>query len=204
MGGGKVVRVTRSKTSYDFDLMTDRQKIDFFFRNRMPRWFMTSLHDAMKREEHMLVGSLIMIGIDMLSGYFRGHPPDRGTFIRFLEEYFDYFKRHKGTKKKNPHYRKNLLRGTLNSQEYLTLPEIVYLIFRCGLGHSFMVYRGGSFSTSHRYYVRGCKHRGYQLDVDRLYGDFLKACRRFELDVRMRNTIRKNFLRRFDQLWKGG
>jgi hypothetical protein len=199
-----VVRVTRSRTSYDFDLMTDKQKIDFFFKNKMPGWFIPSLQNAMEGHEYMLAGLLVMTGIDMLGGYYEGHPSDRGSFTSFLEEYFDYFKKNKATKKKNPYYQRDLLQGELNSEEYFTLSEITYVIFRCGFAYNFMVYQGGWFTKSRRYYVRRYKHRGYQIDINRLCEDFLKACKKFELDVRIGNDIRKNFLNRFNQLWKRG
>jgi hypothetical protein len=203
--GGVMVHVVASRTSYDFDSMTDEEKIDFFFKNRMPRWFLPALKSAMEeRQEFMLVGLLIMVGIDVLSGYFAGEKSSRETFVMFVVEYFDYFMKRKTVLKQNRQCKKNVLGGRLNDQKELCLPEILYGIFRCGLAHSFMIYEGGSFTRSKRYYVRRYKHKGYHIDINRLYTDFFQAYSRFEQDVRKRNVIRGRFLNRFNVLWKRG
>ena len=197
-----MARVRGSRTSYDFNSMKPKQRIDFFFNNRMPEWFLDPLKSAMKAKKFMVVGLLIMIGIDMLSGYFKGKESGKQTFVDFLEEYFDYFKTHGKTLKKNPQYQKNVLKHEMNSKRNLPLSKIVYGIFRCGLAHNFMVYQGGSFGRNKRHYIHFYKHKGYHIDIDRLYKDFLKAYQTFEQDVRDKSDIRDKFLERFKVLWK--
>jgi hypothetical protein len=175
----------------------DGKKIDWFFNNRLSPWLLKGVDLQMKGKQFYVALYLMLLTVDILSGFYQGKRANLGTFSAFMSRYFGDVLTRRAT---NPLYRRGIAPKGLNARRRITFVEILWVSLRYGLAERCMVYPHVSLTERSRYYCKCYKRVGLRLDIHTFYKDFVRACREYGDNVYGDYFVRQRFIKRFDQL----
>ena len=178
--------------------LPEGEKIDRFFRERLDRWLLDSVDCQMKEKNFYPALYLMLITVEVLSGFMEGGKPGVDTFCAFVSKYFGAIF---SSRVPNPLYRSGLVDRKLSGKKELTFSEMLWAFFRCGFADACTVYPGASLTARSRYYFRYYNRIGLRMDIGRFHRDFVRACRAYRSDVVSDYLVRQKFIRRFNQVF---
>jgi hypothetical protein len=179
----------------------DGRKIKWFLDERFSRRLLRSIELEMRERQFYCALYLMLLGVEILSGFFEGREPGVETFCSFVERYFS---RLLSSRARPTLCRRGIVDREPDGRSHGSIAEVIWLIFRCGFRDSCAVYARGSLAERSRYYCRCYKRVGLRLDVHKFYRDFLRAYRAYSSDAYSDYLVRQKFVTRFDQLFGGG
>jgi hypothetical protein len=180
---------------------SDGRKIKWFLDERFSPRLLKSIELEMREKQFYSGLHLMLLGVEILSGFLAGREPGVETFCSFMKRYFD---RLLSSSARPPRYRRGVVDRDPDGRPPRSIAEVIWWAFRCGYRDSGAVYPGGSLAERSRYYCRCYRRVGLRLDVHKFYRDFLRAYQSYSSDAYSDYLVRQRFVRRFDQLFGGG
>ena len=182
---------------YKLARWNDGKKIDWFFNKRLSSWLMKSIDVQMREKQFYVAFYLMLLTIEVLSGFLEGKRTSMSTFCTFMRRYFSNLLAGRAP---NPVYHKGVAHRGLNPKQKITFVEILWIYFRYGLAERCMIYPRISLVERSRYYCKYYKRAGLRLDIQQFYKDFLSACRIYCDDVYGDYLVRQKFIKRFNRV----
>ena len=176
------------------------RKIEWYFNDRFSRWLLGSVEAEMRARQHQTAMHLMLLGIEVLSGFREGRRPDLATFTAFVEHYLSPALR---ARVRNPLLRCGIAPPELDGSAQLTVAELLWASLRAGYRDACAAFPGASVAERSHYYVRCYARIGLRVDIQSFRRDFLAGYRAYYADVYSDYLVRQRFLTRFDQLFKG-
>lgn len=177
------------------------RKIEWYFNDRLSRWLLDSVEAEMQAKQHQTAMHLMLLGIEILSGFREGRRPDLGTFVAFIDRYMSPAFR---ARARNPLLGRGIAPTELDGKAQLTAAELLWASLRAGYRDGCAAFPGASVAARSHYYVRHYARIGLRVDIRSFRSDFLSAFRTYYADVYSDYLVRQRFLARFDQLFGGG
>ena len=174
--------------------------IRWFFEERLGAWQIPAVEALASCGEYHAAFYLMLVSLEMLSGFRAGGPPGAAAFNDFIETYFDPIL---STRVRNPLRGSTLLDASTRGKKTLTYAEIARAFFSRGFESACAPLPGMSIVPRSRYYCRFYRRIGLRIDAGRFHADFLRACRSYQNDVVGDYFVRRMFIRRFTQLFGG-
>lgn len=179
----------------------DGRKIKWFLDERFSRRLLRSVELEMREKQFYSALHLMLLGVEILSGFLEGVEPGVETFCSFVKRYFS---RVLSSRARAPLCRQGIIDRGPDGRAPRSIAEVIWRAFRCGFNDSSAVYPGGSLAERSRYYCRCYTRVGLRLDVHKFYRDFLRAYHAYSSDAYSDYLVRQKFVRRFDQLFGAG
>ena len=176
------------------------RKLKWFFAERFSARLLASVDILMREMQFASALYLMLLGVEILSGFYEGAQPDRETFCAFISRYMDGVL---SLRAPNPLHRRGVAGGSRDGKGRLTFAEFLWALFRCGFADVCAAYPGGSIAEHSRYYCRYYSRVGLRLEIHKFYKDFVRAYHRYYSDAVSDYLVRQKFVRRFDQLCGG-
>jgi hypothetical protein len=176
------------------------RKVEWYFNDRFSRWLLDSVGVEMREKQHPTALHLMLLGIEVLSGFLEGRQPDLETFSAFVEKYLSPALR---TRVKNPLLRRGMAPPALDGKPQLSIAELLWASPRSGYRDACAAFPGASIAEHSHYYVRYYARVGLRIDIRKFHRDFLAGFKRYYADVYSDYLVRQRFLARFDQLFRG-
>jgi hypothetical protein len=176
----------------------DGRKIKWFLDDRFSRWLLRSIECELRERQFYCALYLMLLGVEILSGFFEGREPGVETFCSFVKRYFS---RPLSIRARGLLFRRGAAGRGREGRSPGSIAEAIWWIFRCGFMDSCAVYPGGSLVERSRYYCRCYKKVGLRLDVHKFHRDFLRAYRAYSSDTYSDYFMRRKFVARFDRLF---
>ncbi|MDD5555704.1 MAG: hypothetical protein PHN82_00465 [bacterium] len=159
------------------------RKVRWYFGERFSPWLLEGVGALMQARRHQAALHLMLLGLEILSGFLEGRAPDEETFSAFADRYLG---RAFGT----------AARGGRRPAAAAVLRRS----FRRGFEDGCLAGPGVSIAERSRYACRLYSRVGLRVDIRAFHRAFVAACRRFADDAAGDYIIRQRFVRRFDQL----
>jgi len=176
------------------------RKVEWYFNDRFSRWLLDSVEAEMQAKQYYTALHLMLLGIEVLSGFLEGRQPDLETFSVFVEKYLSPALR---GRVRNPLFRRGMAPPALDGKAQLTVAELLWASPRSGYRDACAAFPGASIAEHSHYYIRCYSRVGLRINIRKFHRDFLAGFRKYYADVYSDYLVRQRFLARFDQLFRG-
>ncbi|MEI6633337.1 MAG: hypothetical protein WCP22_05890 [Chlamydiota bacterium] len=176
------------------------RKVEWYFNDRFSRWLLDSVEAEMQAGQYYTALHLMLLGIEVLSGFLDGRRPDLETFSAFVEKYMSPALR---ARVRTPPLMRGMAPPALDGKAQLTVAELLWASPRSGYRDACAAFPGASIAEHSRYFIRCYSRVGVRIDIRKFHRDFLAGFRKYYADVYSDYLVRQRFLARFDQLFGG-
>lgn len=176
------------------------RKVEWYFNDRFSRWLLDSVEVEMREKQYPTALHLMLLGIEVLSGFLEGRQPDIGTFSAFVGKYMGPALR---GRVRNPLLGRGIAPPALDAKAQLTVAELLWVSLGSGYRDACAAFPGASIAAQSHYFVRYYSRVGLRIDIRKFHRAFLAGFKKYYADVYSDYLVRQRFLARFDQLFRG-
>lgn len=174
------------------------RKVEWYFNDRLSRWLLDSVAVEMREKQYATALHLMLLGIEVLSGFLEGREPDIETFVAFIKKYMSPAL---SGRVRNPLLKRGIAPPALDGKAQITVAEVLWASPRAGYRAACAAFPGASIAEQSHYYVRCYARVGLRIDIRAFHRDFLSGYKRYYAEVYSDYLVRQRFLARFEQLF---
>ena len=177
------------------------RKVEWYLNERFSAWLIDAVAAAMREKRYGAALHLMLLGIEVLSGFLEGSEPDIRTFCAFIGKYMSPAL---SARVRNPLHGLGIAPPPLDAKPRLSVAEILWASPRAGFRAACAAFPGASIAERSHYYVRCYARVGLRIDICKFHDDFLSGFRRYYAEVYSDYLVRQRFLARFDRIFGRG